>query len=114
MRQWMKIVENTSYLTVYRGEYSGNKGGNFWTENRDFARQFTQSGQDSEIIVRYLNRNDVYTGSEDTYAGDPDAIDEQIAIAREQGYKALLLDEGSGEPKSIYVFDKSALKRSPI
>lgn len=99
-------------LLVYRGEYSGNRGGNFWSPQKEFARQFTQSGQDKEIKTRYISSNAIYRPSEPVYAGDPDAIDIVVEIARESGYKAVWLDEGRNEPDSIFVFDRSALKFS--
>lgn len=110
MREFMKIVEATRMLTIYRGEYSGNRGGNFWTQDMEFARQFTQSGQDKEILVRYIHPSDIKDCSQ-VYAGDPDAVDAAIAEAREDDYKAIWLNEGRGEPNSIWVFDKSALMR---
>lgn len=97
-------------LTIYRGEYSGNRGGNFWTQDMEFARQFTQSGQDKEILVRYIHPGDIKDCSQ-VYAGDPDAVDAAIAEARKEGYKAIWLNEGRGEPNSIWVFDKSAIMR---
>lgn len=98
--------------TIYRGEYSGNRGGRFWTQDKEFARQFTQSGQDKEIMVRYILSGDIKNCHE-TYAGDPDAVDAVAAQAKEEGYKAVMLNEGRGEPNSIWVFDKSALMRQP-
>lgn len=100
-------------IAIYRGEYSGNKGGKFWTTDPEFARQFTQSGLDREIMTRKIYLSDIYLGSADVYAGDPDAIDAEIAKVRaeEDDYKAVLLDEGPDQPKSIYVFDWSALTR---
>ena len=101
------------YLTVYRGEYTGNKGGFFWTEDREFARQFTQSGQAHEVLVRYIFPGDIYKKSADVYAGDEAGVDQALAAAKAEDYKAILLSEGPGEPKSIYVFDRSALMRVP-
>lgn len=100
-------------LTVYRGEYGGNKGGNFWTEDREFARQFTQSGLDREVLVRYLAPGDLYRASASVYAGNEAGVDAALAAAEAGGYKAILLSEGPEEPNSIFVFDKSALMRRP-
>ena len=107
----MQIVEVTKMLTVYRGEYSGNRGGRFWTTDKEFARQFTQSGQEKEILIRYIHPSDIKDCSH-VYAGNPDAVDAEMEIAKEEGYKALLLNEGRGEPNSIWVFDRSALSYS--
>jgi hypothetical protein len=106
-------VEAQQMLTVYRGEYHGNKSGFFWTEDREFARQFTQSGRDHEILVRYLRANEVYTRASDVYAGDEAGVDAAIATAKAEGYKAVMLSEGPGQPHSYFVFDRTALRRSP-
>lgn len=113
MREFINIVESTKILTVYRGEYSGNRGGKFWTQDRDFARQFTQSGRDTEILVRYIYKSDIKDCSH-IYAGDPDAVEAVALEAKEDGFKAVMLNEGRGEPNSIWVFDRSALRRSIV
>ena len=113
IRQWITLIEARIYLTIYRGEYVGNRGGFFWTEDRDFARQFTQSGQDREVLVRYIFPGDIYTQSSNVYAGDEAGVDAALSAAKADGYKAIKLSEGPGEPHSLYVFDRSALMRSP-
>ena len=42
-------------ITLYRGEHSTNKNGHYYSLDKEFARQFTQSGQDKEIITRRIN-----------------------------------------------------------
>ncbi len=99
-------------LKLYRGESVHNKkGGPYYTPDREWARQFTQSGQDHEIKSASVKGSDVYRPSEPVYAGDPDAIDRVVAEARSKGFKAVHLDEGAGQPGSIYVFNKTALGR---
>jgi hypothetical protein len=102
-------IEAAKPLNIYRGEYSGNKGGKFWTEDREFAKQFTQSGLDKEILQKTINPSDIHDAIH-VYAGDPDAVDKVIAIARSNGKKAVRLNEGQGEPNSLYVFNKTGLK----
>jgi hypothetical protein len=98
-------------IPIFRGEYSGNKGGNFYSSDREWSRQFTQSGQDKEIISAFLDEGDVFVPPAPVYAGNPDAVDAAIAEARAQGKRAVKLSEGAGEPDSFFVFDKSGLKR---
>ncbi len=108
-----KQQPKTAQLAIYRGEYSGNRGGNFFTPDREFARQFTQSGQDREVKVRYIDPDDVFHPPESFYAGDQDAVEEAVKMARMMGFKAVWLSEqkfGHGEPDSIYVFDRSAIR----
>lgn len=95
---------------LYRGEYSGNKGGKFWTGDPEFARQFTQGGRESEVLKNSIDENHIYQPEKPVYAGDPDAVDKVVAEARAKGYKAVELNEGQGQPNSTYVFNKTALK----
>jgi hypothetical protein len=114
MRAWIKLFERKNSIVVYRGEYTGNRGGPFWTPDREFARQFTQSGQDHEIKVRYVDPYDIYTDVK-PYGGDPDAIDAAIAQAKADdiGFKAVWCSEGAGEPDSLFVYDRSILTMRP-
>src|ERR1700722_9626996 len=48
---------SSGWEALHRGESSNNKGGNFWTHDKEFARNFTQSGQDHEIKKRYIRTN---------------------------------------------------------
>jgi hypothetical protein len=57
----MRLYEiERKVLTIYRGEYSGNKHGKFWTQDFEFAKQFTQSGLDKEVLARYIFPGDIY------------------------------------------------------
>lgn len=92
--------------TLYRGEYSGNKGGGFYTPDKEFARQFTQSGQDKEIKQIKLSSADIFEPAKDVYAGDPDAVDVAVEQARKAGKRAVRLSEGAGQPKSVLLIDR--------
>jgi hypothetical protein len=100
----------SGFEKVYRGEFTGNKGGSYYSPDREWARQFTQSGQDKEIGEAFIKTSDIYTPEIDIYAGDPDAIDVGIQQAKDKGFKAIRLDEGKNQPKSILAFDKAAIK----
>jgi uncharacterized Zn-binding protein involved in type VI secretion len=100
-------------LMLYRGESVHNKGGNFYTPDAEWARQFTQSGQQKEVLQRQLPSGAVYDPPKPVYAGDPDAVDAVLAEARRGGFSAVRLSEGPGEPPSVFVFDKSKLTRGP-
>lgn len=98
------------YETIYRGEYTGNKGGSHYTNDREWARQFTQSGQDHEIRAARIRTAEVYDPTPRVSALDADAIDAAVAEGRRKGFKAVRLDEGTGEPPSLYVFNKTAVR----
>jgi len=99
--------------TVYRGEMAGQKGGNYYSTDREWARQFTQSGQDKEIRSLTIHPDEIYTvpsGLPKAYGADipgqPNDIDKAITAAKAAGKKAILVDEGAGQPNSVFVFDK--------
>jgi len=92
--------------TLYRGENVRNAGGGFYTPEKEFARQFTQSGQDHEIKRLKLASDDIYEPAQDVYAGNPDAVDKAVDEARAAGKQAVRLSEGPGQPKSVLLVDK--------
>jgi hypothetical protein len=98
------------FRNLYRGESVYNKGGNFWTTDPEWARQFTQSGLESQVLKKSINNEHIYQPLNEVYAGDPDAVDKAIADARAGGFHAVELSEGAGQPNSLFVFNKRALK----
>lgn len=95
-------------ITIYRGEHQGNKGGHYYSLNKEFARQFTQSGQDKEIITRKINPNLIYDARNEEKPL-PDANNEQdfdnaMRRAKELGFQGFRLTEGINQPDSIFIF----------
>jgi hypothetical protein len=106
---------NAGILTIYRGiSQQSKENGSFYTQDKEFARQFTQSGSNSEIIRRQIKVSDVYKPAPPVYAGDENAVDAAIEKAKQAGCKAILLseDKGVNTEWSIFVFDKSGLIKS--
>jgi hypothetical protein len=110
----------TSSLPIYRGQYRGTEpSGNFFSEDHEFAKQFTRSGLDEQVITRHIDPAAIYHPPEPVYAGDEEAVDAAIAEAKRQGLRAVRLSEARGsapgekEPASLFVFDKGALSRRP-
>lgn len=112
LRHWMRLVEGDGPLRLYRGVSTvSRQGGRYFSPEKDFAMQFTQSAQADELLIVDVSAADIYRPSEPVYAGDPDAIDAVVAVAREHGYKAVWLDEGGNEPDSVYMFSIGAIKK---
>ncbi|MCK5547719.1 MAG: hypothetical protein KAI64_01805, partial [Thermoplasmata archaeon] len=87
---------------LYRGTSTHNKGGGlYYSPSKDFAMQFTQSGQESEIREIELAEEEIYTAEELPFAGDVDAIDAARAEAEKQGKKAIRASEGENQPPSV-------------
>ena len=108
------IRAGQSWETVFRGEGpTSQKGGRYWSPSQEWAAQFTQTGKLEEVKKAYINKADIYEPRELPYAGDPDAIEAAVKEARQKGFKAVRLSEGGNEPNSIYVFNESALRKTP-
>jgi hypothetical protein len=102
-------------IQVFRGESSGNRGGSYYTSDKEWARQFTQSGQDKEIKTRWIDPSVIFVPDPPVRAAASSPELEQkwedaCLYAKEHGYKAVQFDDGSGEPPSIYVLDKSRVQ----
>lgn len=99
--------------TLYRGVGGDDGGGNYFTNNKEFSRQFTKNYQDSEIIERIIPDNEIYKSKEIPFAGDESQMNKAIQEAKLNGKKAILVDEGTGwgeQVYSVFAFDKSAIK----
>ncbi len=96
-----------NHLHIYRGENTGNKEGGpmngaFYSTDREWARQFTQTGQEHEIITKKIKHSDILD-KRHVYAGDD--IEPHLREAEKLGFKAVRFNEGKGEPDSIYVIN---------
>lgn len=98
------------YITIYRGESVYNRGGRYWSTDREWTRQFTQSGRDSEIKIARIESSRIYRENPLPHCTDEAAMENAIKIAKEQGFAAIWVNEGLNEPNSIYVLIKSALR----
>ncbi len=106
----MKIIRLAQVINIYQGRNQYNKSSRFYTTDMEWARQFTQSGLDKEIARFSMDSNDIYRSDELPHATDEKSFDKGVMDAKEKGYKALWIDEGVGQPNSIYVLDKSVLR----
>ena len=99
-------------LPLYRGRNNAQEGNNYYSPDREWARQFTQSGRDSEIQRRYIAEDRILRLDPlpKAYGTDDDELDRAIAAARADGFAAVWVDEGTGEPESVFVFDRGALR----
>jgi hypothetical protein len=96
-------------ITIYRGMSAYNKNGNYFTTDREWARQFTQSGKDSEIITASIPKDKILRLDPLPQATNEEDFDKALKMANERGYSAVYFDEGINEPNSIYVINKAIL-----
>lgn len=97
----MKIYKVAKSITLYRGESVYNKGGNYWTTDKEWARNFTQSGLDKEIRVKSFLEESIYVADKLPFAANENEIDNTILEAKKKGFKAILVNEGVGQPNSV-------------
>lgn len=101
-------------IEVYRASGPGTGAGNYYSTSRDFAREFTQSGLDTEVATARIPANRILDLGEGTpFAGDAEQIDAGIAKAKSLGSEAFYVDEGQGQPRSVFVVNKGVLE-SPV
>jgi len=100
-------------IKVYRGVSEYNKKyDNFWTTDKEWARQFTQSGLDKEIKQRTINTSVIMKRENaplPNACNDKD-FDQAIKDAEFGKFDAFWINEGQGEPPSIYIIHKEVLK----
>ena len=105
-----QLLSENKIISIYRGMSEYNKKcDNFYTTNKEWARQFTQSGLDKEIKKVFINADVIYKANPLTRATSDSDFDRDIPAAQAKGFKALWVNEGNNEPLSIYVIDKTAL-----
>lgn len=98
-------------LELYRGERVGDKEalGHFYSEDIDFAAQFTQRGTRGEVKKITLDRSEIYDprkeGKALPEATEPNALDAMKLEAKEKGYRGFFVDEGLREPDSIFILE---------
>ena len=97
-------------LTLYRGVSTYNKNGNYYTTDKEWARQFTQSGRDQEIITTSIPKEKILKLNPLPQATNEEDFDKALETAKQKGYPAVWFDEGAREPNSIFVLNKTVLE----
>jgi len=96
--------------TLYRGVGGDSGGGHYYTSDPEFARNFTRSGRDNEIRVVDIPDDVVFTPAVLPEATNEAQVAAEIENARAAGKKAVAVSEGEGQPPSVFVFDKTAVR----
>jgi len=96
-------------VTLYRGKNNYSQREGYWSTDREYARQFTQSGLNSEILTVKIPKDKIYRQEPLPSSMDETQEDQAIANAKEKGFQALWVKEGSGEPDSVLVLDRAVL-----
>lgn len=104
--------EFVEWNTYYRWETWW--GWNYYSTDFDFARDFTPSGLDNEVMKKVLMPSDIFKSKELPFAWNVKDIDNAVAQAKKQWKKAILVSEWNWQPNSIFVFDKTALNNGKV
>lgn len=98
-------------LTVYQGRNVYNKTSQFFTTDKEWARQFTQSGQDSEIRIGKIDPAVIYQKDPLPEATNEKQMEDALLKeAKAAGYLAIWINEGKNEPPGILVIDMKAVR----
>lgn len=94
---------NTNPIILYRG-HGYNEGNNYYSPSKNFALQFTKSGDENELTKIKVKPSRIYKHNPLPKGYGPDDPNFNIAIniAKKMNLNAIWVDEGENEPNSVY------------
>jgi len=95
------ITEGKS-IKIFQGRNVYNKGSKYWTTDKEWARNFTQSGLDREIAQSKIDASKIYHQEPMPQATSDQEMDAAVEAAKVKGFIAIWVNEGANEPPSIY------------
>lgn len=102
--KFKEFFEGSQFMKLYRGQNAYQQGGgHYWSTDREWARQFTQSGLDSEIKEKVVLERDIMVLNPLPHATDEAQISNAAKMAMNAGYKGFKVDEGKGQPNSVFM-----------
>ncbi|MFA7219245.1 MAG: hypothetical protein WC119_01915 [Synergistaceae bacterium] len=99
----MKIYRTAKSIRLYRGESQYNKGGKYWTTDKEWAMQFTQSGLPSQVKSIILPDERIFRDNPVPSAVNAEELDKTEERALSEGFDAFWVNEGVGQPESVYM-----------
>ena len=103
---WLKYLQESlskvGVMKLYRGMNGGGMG-HYWSLDREWARQFTFSGLDSEIREIMVDSDMILIMKPLPSANSEDEITMGIEKATRGGYEGFMVSEGMGQPNSIFL-----------
>jgi hypothetical protein len=98
------VMTKPNRVTLYRGKNNYNQQGHYWSVDKEFARNFTQSGLDKEIESIQVDNSTLLKLNPLPKATDDGGMDNAIHIGLNNGYKGIWVDEGNNQPNSVFIF----------
>ena len=94
-------------IFLYRGTSQASPvEGHYYTLDKEYAIQFTQSGKSSEVQKISIPVKDVYKAKDLPDTSNPEQMDKIISEASKKGYKAIFASEGGTDKPSIFFINK--------
>lgn len=94
-------------ITLYRGIGGNSKlEGNYFTGDKNYANEFTQSGLPEQLKQVKVNIGDIYRPKVLPEAVNSKEMEITIKEAKQKGYKAILVDENGADTPSVFFIDK--------
>lgn len=96
-------------LNIYRG-YDNNytpKKGNYYSTDKEYAREFAFGAEDKNIINSNVKKSDVLIKDKLPRATSEEELTLAINEAKKNGYKAVMVDEGPGQANSVFFIEKT-------
>ena len=101
----MNWFKKSQKIELFRGQMASGQEGHYYSPDKEFARQFTQSGRDNEIKKIILDSSNLYRKNPlpKAYGFDDTDLDNAISEAVSMGFKAIWVDEGENQPNSVFM-----------
>lgn len=100
------MAKKNKTIILYRG-VGYNSGNNFYSPSKEFALEFTRTNSESELVKVKANLDRIYMHNPlpRGYGSDDENFDEAMKIAQNMGLNAIWVDEGEGQPNSVFKID---------
>ncbi len=98
--------ESPKTITLYRG-HGYNTGNNYYSPSKEFAMEFTRTGNENELTTRKADTNRIYKHNPlpRGYGEEDPNFDLAIKIAAKNKLNAIWVDEGYEQPDSVFIID---------
>ena len=105
LSKFQESLNKVETIKLFRGESMGSLG-HYWSLDREWARQFTQSGLDSEIKELEVTKDKILILNPLPSANSESDINSGIEKAKSGGFIGFLVSEGKDQPNSVFMLRK--------
>jgi hypothetical protein len=102
LSKFQESLNKVETIKLYRGGSHGSQG-HYWSTDREWARQFTHSGLDSEIKELEVTKDNILILNPLPSANSENDISSGIEKAHSGGFIGFLVSEGKDQPNSVFL-----------